>query len=310
MVAPLAPPLAPPAAPPSSPDSTSAAQYAVGMAFAVVSGLLVAYAMVVQRYALSFQSDEGPPGQPALIPFWGRKIRPLFVWVIGLFIYGIGSGATYSVAGLLIPLSLLSALFVTLLVFNLPISKAVLGETPTLAKKAGAGVVLLGCAICAVGAPTDSKTEFTSDEVADLFSNTVGAAWFIGLGVTVVSSVIAICVFEQRYPTGDLLAAAQSAGATTNPRLAPRWLEMVMSFVYPASLGLDEAIVHICLRAGNGMSSTCANGGCEHGIYPLTLSMWLCTGMATLWWLRVVFRRYETTVALPVEYGAMTAADV
>ena len=290
------------------------AVYMCGIILALVSGVLVAYAMVVQRYALT-QPDQCGGRQR----FWGRDVRPFFVWCVGMIIYGIGSGGTYSVAGLLIPLSLLSALFVTLLVANLFIAKALLGEIPTPAKKAGAAVVLFGATLASVGAPTDAPTEYTSAEVADLFGRTAGAAWFISMGVVVVSSVLAMCIFEARYPTRDL-AESKERLAKISPgdpqpdlsdlQLAPGWLEKLMALVYPGSLGLDEAIVHVCLRAGNAMSTTCSRGGCDHWIYPWTLGMWLCTAMATLWWLRVVFKRYETTVALPVEYGAMTAADV
>jgi len=187
------------------------------------------------------------------------------------------------------------------------------------AKRSGAAVVLVGCVLCSAGAPTTAQTEFTSEEVADLFSQTAGLAWFLGLAGAVVVCIALMCAFERRYPTADLTACRHRLARcapdaplpdTSDLRLAPMWMENLMALIYPGSLGLDEAIVHICLRAGNGMSTTCEQGGCTHWIYPVVLSLWLTTAMATLWWLRVVFKRYETTVALPVEYGAMTAADV
>ena len=288
--------------------------FACGICLALVSGVLVAYSMVVQRYALTHPDQCG-----GRLRFWGREVRPFFVWCAGMVIYGIGSGGTYSVAGLLIPLSLLSALFVTLLVFNLFIAKAMLGEELTPPKKAGAVVVLFGAALCSVGSPTDSPTEYTSDEVKGLFSATAGAAWFIILCSLVVSSVIVMNLFEARYPVADLKAAHQrlaklSPGESrpdmSDLRLAPGWLEKLMALVYPGSLGLDEAIVHVCLRAGNAMSTTCDRGGCDSWIYFAVLGLWAFTAFATVWWLRLVFKRYETTVALPVEYGAAAAGDV
>ena len=38
---------------------------------------------------------------------------------------------------------------------------------------------------------------------------------------------------------------------------------------------------------------------------------WVLSAFASaLWWMRKVFSRYEVTVALPVEYGALNAANV
>ncbi|KAL1511345.1 hypothetical protein AB1Y20_006148 [Prymnesium parvum] len=307
----MASPSLPPALPPE--ESTNVVLYALGIVLAVISGLLVAYSMNVQRYALI-------PGQGPQLLFCRRNVRSFFVWCFGLVVYGVGSGGTYSLSGLLIPLSLLSALFVTwLLVSNLWFAKVLLQEEPTLAQKAGAVVVVIGSILCSAGAPTDSPTEFTSEDVARLFSETAGAVWFITLCALVVLSILAMCWFERRFPTEDVATfkrrlATRSRDSdlpdTSDLRLAPAWLESLMALVYPGSLGLDEAIVHVCLRAGNAMSTTCDRGGCQHWIYPVVLATWLFTAVATLGWLRVVFRRYETTVALPVEYGAIAAADV
>ena len=68
-----------------------------------------------------------------------------------------------------------------------------------------------------------------------------------------------------------------------------------------ASLGLDEVIAHLLLRAQNAMLASCSAGGCGHWVLPVVIACWAASSVATVWWLRVVFRRYETTVALPVE---------
>jgi len=332
-VPPPSAPLWPPASPPSSPDSVNAFHYTLGSLLALLSGILVAYSM-----GLEIKLDEqGAP--PPTIRFWGRDIGARricgkeirgqdFIWCAGMIFYGIGSGGTCSIAGLLIPLSLLSAIFVTLLVFNLGFARLILSETPTRAKKMGAVVVLVGCTLCSLGssgalAGREAPNEFDSYQMADYFSATAGAAWFIGLCTLVVGSVVAIAVFERRFPTEDLVVAhhRRTAAATPQPdlsdlELAPSWLESLMALVYPGSLGLDEAIVHLCLKGGNAMSTTCGRderdggSGCTHWVYPVTLSIWMLTAFATVGWLRVVFKRYETTVALPVEYGAAAAGDV
>ena len=96
----------------------------------------------------------------------------------------------------------------------------------------GAVIVLLGASMCAIGSPTDSCTEFTSDHVSHLFAAPAGMAWFLILWCAVASSVLAIVVFERRYPTADVLAhhtRILDASTGSNPhvsdlRLAPPWL--------------------------------------------------------------------------------------
>ena len=39
-------------------------------------------------------------------------------------------------------------------------------------------------------------------------------------------------------------------------------------------------------------------------------AVWVLASVATVWWLRVVFARYETTHALPVEYGTVSTISV
>ena len=94
------------------------------------------------------------------------------------------------------------------------------------------------------------------------------------------------------------------------PSLAPPWLESIMAFVYPASLACDEGIAHMWLRAETAMTTQCPVAGCGHPIFFISVAMrWGCS-LITGFWLIVVFRRYQTTLALPIEYGVVTALDV
>merc|ERR1712146_440950 len=62
------------------------------------------------------------------------------------------------------------------------------------------------------------------------------------------------------------------------------------------------------------MFSVCngpTGAGCTHPVLFISMGGWALSAFASaLWWMRKVFRRYETTVALPVEYGALNAANV
>merc|ERR1719285_1350506 len=90
----------------------------------------------------------------------------------------------------------------------------------------------------------------------------------------------------------------------------PAWLNSIMGVIYPGSLGIDEGIGHLAMKAFMALLSTCGdNGECGSGILWGMIGLWLGTSLATLWWLRTVFRRYDVTQALPIEYGGVMACD-
>ena len=119
---------------------------------------------------------------------------------------------------------------------------------------------------------------------------------------------------------------------TTNPRLSHQSspfkaafrtgikrpslrLRLLMVIVYPGSLGLNEAFVDACARGYSSMILRCLRE--EEGMaacndWPLYLL--LCVGIpaaiATGYWLKVVFARYQTTLALPIEYSMLNICAV
>jgi len=90
----------------------------------------------------------------------------------------------------------------------------------------------------------------------------------------------------------------------------PRWLEKVMGIIYPLSLGMDEGIGHLAMKSFMALLATCGdNGECGSAILWGMIMGWLVSSLATLWWLRTVFKRYHVTQALPIEYGGVMACD-
>ena len=179
--------------------------------------------------------------------------------------------------------------------------------------------------------------------VSELAQRPVALVWMATLLSLALASVVLILYVEWRYPARDLKRAeaeAKGAGVTGGcvgmaaaappahangkhesatgnvppshppPRLAPPWLERVMTFVYPASMGLDEGIAHLWMRAETAMSTQCVDGGCGNGTFAAAACLRWGASLATAFWLVVVFRRYQATVALPIEYGTVTVVDV
>jgi len=86
----------------------------------------------------------------------------------------------------------------------------------------------------------------------------------------------------------------------------PPWLNDLMGVVYPGSLGLDEGIGHLAMKS---FTALLAGGEFDQGITWGMIVMWAVSSLATLWWLQTVFRRYDVTQALPIEYGAVMVTD-
>jgi len=159
----------------------------VGCVLAVAAGASVALSMVMQRYALTYPDQKHVP---LLCVKWPAN----WVWIVALVVYGIGTGALYSVAGLFISLSLLSALFATLLIFNLWFARRFLNEKWTPNRVIGAVGILIGTTLCVIGRAQGVPTEYTPDEVADMFASAKGAAYFSTLCALVIGSVVAIII--------------------------------------------------------------------------------------------------------------------
>ena len=349
----IPPPMFPPFPPPPPPPGPEA--FIIGSIIALLAGFFTALSMVVNRYALAHAT----PHRVSWLPF---TVRPWMVWFFAMFLYNVGATALASVAQIFIPLSLFACLFITLLVVNIFLARALLKEKITPPKVMGAALIMLGAIMAGAGTPIGGgqlQEEFpcTHGEkcVYERINELALTPEAIALQATLFSltflSIIAIIYMEIRYPASDLkrtgpaksaaskspkaakktststssqndvetpgegksadgAAAAKPSASQKPPRLAPRWLERVMAFVYPASMGLDEGIAHLWLRADTSMLTQCDVGGCANGTFAAALGIRWTASVATSFWLIVVFRRYETTVALPIEYGTVTAIDV
>jgi len=91
-----------------------------------------------------------------------------------------------------------------------------------------------------------------------------------------------------------------------------------MAVVYPASLGLLEGVTQLTMKGIMGMGSLCFKaeprpwpGPCyERPTLWLFVLVFALVGVMTIIWLKIVYTRYETTEALPIEYGTVHACSV
>lgn len=279
----------------------------IGLLLALCAAASLALAMVIQRYALACPTE--------MVPLCGFNFPRNIVWFVGLVTYGIANGF-YAMSLLFGPLSLLAGVFTTLLVFNMIFAKYFLAEELTPPRVMGAVLILCGAVLCVAGTPITVETDFTPRDVAELTLRATGASYLSVLFGIVCLSVLSIKWFEFHYPsriTDD--AAVQPCETGESDKLlveaVPSWLDTSMGIVYPGSLGVDEGIAHLTMKASLSMLDNCsAEGQCRMPILYVYIVVWIIASIATLWWLRRVFTRYESTSALPVEYGSVNAVSV
>ncbi|KOO30091.1 hypothetical protein Ctob_004217 [Chrysochromulina tobinii] len=230
------------------------------------------------------------------------------------------------------PITVLGSVFVgVVLVTNLVLGRWLLREELTPTKVVGSSLVLTGAVMCTAATPSGVPTSFTTADMRTLFER---GPPFGGFYLGMIIGIILLCLgfivaVESTYPPPDALRRNEP---TTNPRFSRHSspfkaafrsgirrpslrLRLVMVIVYPGSLGLNEAFVDACARGYSSMILRCLRE--EEGMaacndWPLYLMV--CVGIpaaiATGYWLKVVFARYQTTLALPIEYSMLNICAV
>ena len=339
MASPEVPPAPPPPQMPGG-DEHGAAQIVLGIIFAVMAAACVGGAMPVQRYGLTYHK--------AHVPVFCCSLRKSAVWFLGLILYGIGNGCqAFSLT--LGPLFLLGGVFTLLLVFNLVFARLLLRERLSLQKVSGALLILGGVGASIMATPDNTQVRFSAADLELLAKRPQGLAYLVFLFGSLIATATAIIVFETRYPpqpardekahedaaeqepefevslddNAPLPASKKGKDGVVVPsteeeaRVPPQWLHRVMSVIYPLSLGLDEGVCQLTLRAWlviltdcNDPESETSAASCKHWMLPTFATIWVICSLLCVPYMLVVFRRYETTVALPVEYGTVNVINV
>ena len=271
--------------------TTNLTSVASGVLLALAAASTLAFGMAIQRYALAHHSNMPPMGRCGKVP----RFR---AWLCGLLIYGVAQGLFTASLGCGAPLSLLGGVFTTLLLFNLVFAHCLLGELLTWPKIAGALIILIGVSCSSAGTPgARTESDFTTEDISNLLQRSVGSVYFgILIGLTLLLLLTTI-IFERRYPHGSA---------------PPPTLDHIMAVLCPAGLGIDEGVTQLTLRATLAMLSKCSAGEdrCDRWVFVLMIVTFVFASFASIWWMRVTFRRYEVVRALPIEYGAVNVAAV
>ena len=142
-------------------------------------------------------------------------------------------------------------------------------------KVLGASTIIVGVTGCVIAAPSETKVEYSGDELEERILSTEGLVYISLLFGAFIVSVSTMMTFERMYPTAHVLSAQQPSSSHAQPnerlRLAPPWLEQRMGILYPLSLGLDEGAYKTGIKTAPGHASYRPISPCpvpSHNITP------------------------------------------
>jgi drug/metabolite transporter (DMT)-like permease len=263
---------------------------AIGVTLCLIGALTGAMSMNVQQMALSTKE-------------WS-KAKGDAVWLCGILLYLVSQvisviSLTYS------PLSLMAALFTTMLFFDAGIGFFLLGKTVTKQDLAGLCVIFFSVMIIAFFGPK-AQYDVTADKMVEWISAMSGAVVVVLLPTIFASCFISYKLFNHLFPKFRI---SDDESENDQP---PVSYELMMMFVYPAILGTCESVGQLSLKAVSSMLAVTSAGNSQlkSPVFYICLVVWLTCVVNTIVWLRTVYAKFETVECLPVEYGLVAALSI
>eukprot|EP00935_MAST-01C_sp_MAST-1C-sp1_P001146 g1146.t1 len=287
----------------------------VGVIFSMLAAMTLALSMNIQSYALSAPLDEGIYAACSCL----NRNR---LWTIGLLFYASANG--FYVVGLgFAPLSLMSALFATVLVFNAIFANRFLGEEVRTTDVLGLVIILGSVSVCGVFGPTSNK-DISADDIWQLCLASSGILFWSASISCLLILIIKVNRFETNYPAfgnpdADNMVEDGTGRLDKSGERKPYVLRepgreevLLMMVIYPLILAIFESLGQVGMKAVSCMLKLHGEGKDQLS----TTTFWVCLfllcvdGYLIILWLAKVYGKFETTDCLPIEYGIVTVVSV
>jgi hypothetical protein len=170
----------------------------IGIGLCLLAACTLALSMNVQCYALSSAQAEFDGLIENIFCGMHSCMTRNRLWSFGLLLYAFAN--MFYVVGLgFAPLSLMSALFATVLVFNALFANRFLGEALVQSDMVGLGIIVASVGVCGYFGPTES-TQYSANDLYDLTVHPIGIAfWLVSLG-SLFFLISKVNKFEDEYP--------------------------------------------------------------------------------------------------------------
>jgi hypothetical protein len=308
-----------------------------GVGYSMLSAFVLSLGMNIQRYALH------PEFEPESFKCCGYVCCTLSkdkVWGIGFSVY-IFANMIYTMGLSYAPLSLMSAIFASVLVFNWLWAGIVFQNRFERSQLGGNVIILTGVVICACYA-TDKEETYGVEQIQDLLINPQGWGFLLAMLALFSFLYSVVYTFERSNPDfrksppntpvkcvkGDL-EESTSKDDDIRPTLksppvynrppsksfheddgddTPRIRVGTMVICYSNILAIFESIGQMCLKCGVNLAVNVMSGADDY-TYVVFWGIFIVGALcfaAILVWLRKTYSRFETTECLPIQYGSVT----
>ena len=161
-----------------------------GVGYAMLSAFVLSLGLNIQRYALH------PVFEP--VPACCFVLQKEFIWGFGLSIY-IFANMIYTMGLSYAPLSLMSSIFASVLVFNWLWAGIIFQNRWERSQLGGNVIILTGVVICACYA-TDKEETYEVDQIKDLIVNPQGWGFLTAIGLLFSFLYSVVYKFERSNP--------------------------------------------------------------------------------------------------------------
>jgi drug/metabolite transporter (DMT)-like permease len=277
-------------------ESKNSVNILIGIALSVGAGAMLAASMNVQQWALTSPSLED-----------NQRYR---VWLGGLFLYCL---AQFICTGALsfCPLSLVAALFTTMLIWDALIGRYLLKKTMPLSGIVGLCIIFTSVVMVAVFGPKE-EYGITDECLLYWIQEPSGVVTIVCLMLVFSGNYVIYRWFTKEYPyfrdvdphNGKRLATGVISDNLT----------LLMQVVYPAILACTETLGSLSLKALSSMVlsafATEDYSQLRTVVFFVLCFVYIGAVASIMLWLRIVYAKFATAECLATEYGLVAVFSI
>ncbi len=212
-----------------------------------------------------------------------------FIWFVGMFMWFVGN-SLYTYALNYAPLSLLTALFATVLVFNGLLAWFFLHERVTGSDIVGWILIMAGISICGVYIDKEVK-QYSANQILVLAGKPAALVYELSIVAMIVGITATVCVWTSRHP------------GTAGP------FPTFMKFAFPCVLAMYECVIQICLKGISNMMDLTYHGSNQLDQKMFWVVFVICglCSIAVMVWMRAGYARFKAVQMLPIQSESVSS---
>ena len=246
-----------------------------------------------ERADFSMNRDAASPGQ-----FSGcaRRNRADLLWGCGFGLWGAGN-SVYAVGLTYVPLSLMTSLFATVLIFNGILATVFLGEEVRKSDLLSWLLIFIGISLCGIFLAKEKDPNCcTAEKLFHMAARPLALIFQISIALIIVCLTSAIVWYERQ----------RASGRVDGP------YPLLIVIAYPVLVAQFESLIQIFLDGLMSMwhQTTIGNSQLEDPRFYLVGLLLLLGSLAVMFWMRRAYARFEAVTVLPIQMGVLIGCTV